>query len=213
MSEVISVDDPDAVVRVVEAVRNGQLVVIPTDTSYAVIADAFNAAAITQLRIAKGQTEDVSLPIGAASIEMIVGVAHLSTLARDLATAFWPGPLTLLTTAQESLAWRIGSPDSALSVRVPHHEFAQNALMGIGPTVMTGAQRAEERAIHNVASAQQALGDSVELYVDAGPLSETLSTVVDATGIHLRMVRQGALSLSDIRHVVPMVVDATASAH
>lgn len=211
MSEVISVNNPDAITQAVEAVRAGRLVVIPTDTSYAVIADAFNITSINELRIAKGQAENVPLPIAAATIETIAGVAYLPTLARDLATAFWPGPLTLMVTAQESLMWNIGPADSALSVRVPRHEVAHSVLAGIGPTVLTGAQKAGQPAVRTIAEAQTALGESVAFYLDAGPLSETASTVVDATGTHLRMVRQGALSLSDIRHVMPMVVDATSS--
>lgn len=76
---------------------------------------------------------------------------------------------------------------------------------------MTGAQKAGQSAVHTVTEAQAALGETISLYIDAGPLSETLSTVIDATGTHLRMVRQGALSLAEIRHVMPMVVDATSS--
>jgi len=211
MSEVISVNDPDAITQAVEAVRAGRLVVIPTDTSYAVIADAFNVTAINELRMAKGQADNVPLPIAAATVETIAGVANLPTLARDLATAFWPGPLMLMVTAQESLMWNIGPIDSALSVRVPDHEVAHSVLAGIGPTVMTGAQKAGQPAVHTITEAQAALGETVTFYLDAGPLAETASTVIDATGLHLRLVRQGALSLGDIRQVMPMVVDATAS--
>ena len=200
-----------AVDAAISAVKAGGLAVIPTDTSYAVICDAFNNGAITKLRIAKKQNSDIALPIAAGSIETIRGVAKFSTIANDLASALWPGPLTLLTVAQDSLSWNIGQAGSALAVRVPHHEVAQAVLAGVGPTVMTGAQTMGQAAVQTVEQAQAALSDFVDVYLDGGPLSPRISTVIDATTDHVRMVRSGELSLAQIRAVLPSVIDASAS--
>ena len=200
-----------AVDAAISAVKAGGLAVIPTDTSYAVICDAFNNGAITKLRMAKKQNSDIALPIAAGSIETIRGVAKFSTIANDLASALWPGPLTLLTVAQDSLLWNIGQAGSALAVRVPHHEVAQAVLAGVGPTVMTGAQTMGQAAVQNVEQAQAALSDFVDVYLDGGPLSHRISTVIDATTDHVRMVRSGELSLAQIRAVLPSVIDASAS--
>lgn len=218
MSQVFKVDAKTsgadiatAAAAAVTAVKNGGLAVIPTDTSYAVICDAFNFDAITKLRLAKNQNSDISLPIAAGSIDTIRGVANLSTVANDLASAFWPGPLTLLTIAQDSLSWNIGQAGSALAVRVPNHEVAKQVLSGIGPTVMTGAQLAGQAPVQNVEQAQAALSDLVDVYIDGGELSPRISTVIDVTTDHIRMIRKGELSLAHVREVMPIVIDATAS--
>ena len=218
MSQVYKVDTQTsaadialAVDAAISAVKAGGLAVIPTDTSYAVICDAFNNGAITKLRMAKKQNSDIALPIAAGSIETIRGVAKFSTIANDLASALWPGPLTLLTVAQDSLSWNIGQAGSALAVRVPHHEVAQAVLAGVGPTVMTGAQTMGQAAVQTVEQAQAALSDFVDVYLDGGPLSPRISTVIDATTDHVRMVRNGELSLAQIRAVLPSVIDASAS--
>ncbi len=200
-----------AVEAAIATVKNGGLAVIPTDTSYAVICDAFNNRAITKLRMAKKQNSDIALPIAAGSIETIRGVAKFSTIANDLASALWPGPLTLLTVAQDSLSWNIGQAGSALAVRVPHHEVAQAVLAGIGPTVMTGAQSMGQASVQTVEQAQAALSDFVDVYFDGGPLSPRISTIIDATTDHVRMIRSGELSLAQIRAVLPSVIDASAS--
>ena len=200
-----------AVDSAISAVKAGGLAVIPTDTSYAVICDAFNNGAITKLRMAKKQNSDIALPIAAGSIETIRGVAKFSTIANDLASALWPGPLTLLTVAQDSLSWNIGQVGSALAVRVPHHEVAQAVLTGVGPTVMTGAQSMGQASVQTVEQAQAALSDFVDVYLDGGPLSPRISTVIDATTNHVRMIRSGELSLAQIRAVLPSVIDASAS--
>lgn len=218
MSQILNVDAnastleiENAVQAAVKAVQSGGLVVIPTDTSYAVICDAFNSAAITKLRLAKKQNSDIPMPIAAASIETIRGVANFSTMANDLASAFWPGPLTLLTIAQDSLSWNIGQPGSALAVRVPNHELAQRVLAGIGPSVMTGSQLVGQDAVQNVEQAQSALSDLVEIYLDGGALIPRISTVIDATTDQIRLIRKGELTLAQIREVMPMVIDATAT--
>ena len=194
---------------IVQAVRSGELVVIPTDTSYAVICDAFHASAVTSLRLAKGQNSDVSLPIGASSLQTINGVARLSTLAIDVVNSFWPGALTLLTPAQDSLSWNIGSRDNALAVRVPHHEIALQILGAIGPVVMTGAQQASAKPVVTIEEAQASLGDTVSYYVDGGSLSGATSSVLDATSDSLRLVREGAVTLAQLREIAPMIVKAT----
>ena len=218
MSQVFKVDGQTsesevqlAIETAIVAVKNGGLAVIPTDTSYALICDAFNVAAITKLRMAKKQNSDVALPIAAASIETIRGVANFSTIANDLASALWPGPLTVLTVAQDSLSWNIGQAGSALAVRVPHHDVAQAVLSGIGPTVMTGAQRAGEAAVQTVEQAQAVLSDLVDVYLDGGALIPRFSTVIDATTDQVRLVRLGQLTLGQLREVMPSIIDASAT--
>ena len=200
-----------AVAAAVAAVKNGGLAVIPTDTSYAVICDAFNTAAITKMRMAKKQVSDLALPVAAGSLETLRGVANFSVAANDLACAFLPGSLTILTVAQDSLSWNLGQPGTALAVRVPHHEVALAVLSEIGPTVMTGAQLAGEAAIQNVEQARSALGELVDVYVDGGQLSGQISTVIDATTDQIRLIRKGALTLAQIREAMPTVIDASAS--
>ena len=218
MSQVFKVDGQSsesevqiAIDAAVAAVKNGGLAVIPTDTSYALICDSFNVGAITKLRMAKKQNSDVALPIAAASIETIRGVANFSTVANDLASALWPGPLTVLTVAQDSLSWNIGQAGSALAVRVPHHDVCQAVLSGIGPTVMTGAQQSGEAAVQTVEQARAGLSDLVDVYLDGGALSPRISTIIDATTDQVRLVRLGQLTLGQLREVMPSIIDASAT--
>ena len=76
---------------------------------------------------------------------------------------------------------------------------------------MTGAQVAGEAPITTIIQAQAALGDSVTTYIDGGELTAKQSTVLDATSEHLRLIRRGALSIDQLRAVVPMVIDAAAT--
>lgn len=193
------------------AVGNGGLVVIPTDSSYALICDAFNPDAVALLRTAKSQDPGVTIPVGAGNRATIDGIATFSELANDLATAFWPGLLTVLTQTQPSVLLAVKDNDSALAVRIPNHPIAIAVLNAIGPVAMTGAQRAGEAPMSTMEAARAAIGDIATIYIDGGELSGLQSSVVAATGENLRLVRAGALSIEQLRSVVPTTIDATAS--
>lgn len=200
-----------AVKEVIAALKSGQLAVIPTDTSYAVVADAFHPGAVTLLRMAKQQSPTIPIPVAAASLEMANGIAKLSNLANDLAKVFWPGPLTLLTQAQPSLSWTIADHRTALSIRVPNSTLVRILLQEVGPLAMTGAQVSGQPPIQIVEQAQVALGQKVAVYLDAGEITQTVSSVIDATTSNLRLVRQGAITIGSIREVNPNVIDASAN--
>lgn len=214
MSDVLSISSTDsldspAVQEAVAALKSGQLAVIPTDTSYAVVADAFHHGAVALLRMAKQQSPTIPVPVAAATIDMAMGIAKMSNLASDLANAFWPGPLTLLTQSQPSLSWSICDSRTALSIRVPKSQIAQILLQEVGPLALTGAQLSGQGPIQSAQQAVTALGQKVAVYLDAGELSHIVSSVIDATTSNLRLVRQGAITIGSIREVNPNVIDAT----
>jgi tRNA A37 threonylcarbamoyladenosine synthetase subunit TsaC/SUA5/YrdC len=120
---------------------------------------------------------------------------------------FWPGALTVLVTPQPSLAWDhpAGAP---LALRIPLHPLTLEILRATGPMIVTGANTVGGAAALTAAAALEALGESASICLDAGPLGSdpTLampSTVVDATGEVPVLLREGAISLEQLRSVVP----------
>lgn len=196
--------------KVADAVRGGHLAIIPTDTSYAVIADAFTESAVTAVREARRHEPDVPLPVGVGSLDTAHGVAVISGLALDLVSSCWPGAVTLLTRPQPSLTWDLGPADAALALRMPGHTVALGVLERVGPVVMANAAVAGEPAATTVAAALASLGQVATLAVDVGELPGTQSSVVDATSGNLRLLREGVLPLAALRDIVPMLVRATA---
>jgi len=123
----------------VAAIKRGELVVLPTESVYAVATDGFSARGARTVREAKGQSAATPLPIMIASITTIPGIAfNPSIAAMDLMHGFWPGALTVLVTPQPSLAWDhpAGAP---LAVRIPLHPVTLEILRATGPMIVTGA--------------------------------------------------------------------------
>ena len=207
------VTDPNtwgpALDEAVNTVRRGGLVVLPTDTVYGVAAEAFDADAVARIAAAKGRTpvegeERTPVPVLVPEVRTLDGLAaEVSDDARALAAAFWPGALTLVLTAQPSLAWDLGDAHGTVALRVPDHPAALAVLRRTGPLAVTGAQRAGAAAPLDAAAAREQLGDAVGLYLDGGALPGGVSTVVDATTTPPRLVREGTVTLEELRAVVP----------
>lgn len=199
-----------AVASATAAVRRGDLVLLPTETVYALAADAFSARGVAALREAKGYDEATPLPVMVGKRSTVPGIAaRLTDDARVLMEGFWPGPLTLLLTAQPSLAWDQPA-DAPVAVRMPLHPVALAVLTATGPLVVTAANLPGLPAPVTVDDALAQMGDDCALALDAGPLpggTHGASTVVDASAVPPRILRPGALTASQIRECCPSVIE------
>ncbi|MEE6288082.1 L-threonylcarbamoyladenylate synthase [Georgenia sp. MJ173] len=187
------------------ALSHGDLVVLPTDTVYGVAAGAFDPEAVAALLAAKGRGRHQPPPVLVASSATLPGLAtDLPDVVHRLIEAFWPGPLTIICRAQPTLAWDLGDTGGTVALRMPDEETALALLARTGPLAVSSANRNGRPAATTVLEAATALGDAVSVYLDGGPTSGSVpSTIIDATGEVLRIVREGALSLAQLAEVAP----------
>lgn len=188
----------------VTAVGRGAVIVLPTDTVYGVGADAFQPDAVAAVLAAKGRGRQMPPPVLIPSVRTVDGLARdVPASARALMEAFWPGALTVIVWAQPSLAWDLGETHGTVALRVPAHPASLALLERTGPLAVTSANLTGQPAATTAEGAREQLGDSVAVYLDGGdaPLG-VASTMVDATGDVLRIVRDGGVSRDEILEVV-----------
>ena len=203
------------------AIGRGELVVMPTDTVYGLAADAFSPAAVQRLLDAKGRTRQAPPPV------LVPGIPTLDALAatvpdevRALVAEFWPGGLTVILPARESLTWDLGETNGTVALRMPDDPVALELLTETGPLAVSSANLTGQRAAATAAEAERMLGDSVSVYLDGGESGAgyetadagTGSTIVDATGLvpvrggisggSLKIVRHGVISDAAIEAVL-----------
>ncbi|QAY74472.1 threonylcarbamoyl-AMP synthase [Agromyces protaetiae] len=180
------------------AIGRGELVVLPTDTVYGVAADAFSPAAVQRLLDAKGRGRTAPPPVLIPGLPTLDALAtDIPAAARALAEAFWPGGLTIILRAQPSLQWDLGETRGTVALRMPDHRIALELLSETGPLAVSSANLSGQPAATDARAAADMLGDSVAVYLDggeSGSSSDLPSTIVDATGERLRIVREGVLS-------------------
>jgi tRNA threonylcarbamoyl adenosine modification protein (Sua5/YciO/YrdC/YwlC family) len=194
------------------AVQRGGLVVLPTDTVYGVAADAFDPAAVRRLLAAKGRGREMPPPVlvsAATTLDALtVGVP---TWARELIKELWPGPLTLVCRQQPSLQWDLGDTRGTVAVRMPDHDVAIELLLRTGPMAVSSANRSGRPAAQDADAAEEMLGASVDVILDAGPTPGPVpSTILDVTTTPGRVLRLGAVSLERLNEIVaPLGVEIT----
>lgn len=187
-----------------EAVRRGELVVLPTDTVYGVGVDAFAPDAVAAVLAAKGRGRDMPPPVLVPSVRTVDGLAtNVPAYARDLMQAFWPGPLTLVLLAQSSLMWDLGETNGTVALRMPQDPTALKLLAEVGPMAVTSANVSGQPAAKTILEAAAQLGSAVSVYLDAGPSAGALaSTILDCTGVAPVILRAGAVSAGQIQEVL-----------
>jgi tRNA threonylcarbamoyl adenosine modification protein (Sua5/YciO/YrdC/YwlC family) len=186
------------------AVQRGRLVVFPTDTVYGIGADAFDPASVRRLLAAKGRGRDMPPPVLVSAPTTLDALAvGVPSYARALIAALWPGPLTVVCRQQPSLQWDLGDTRGTVAVRMPDHEVALELLARTGPLAVSSANLTGKDAATDAAQAQDMLGESVEVYLDGGPTPGSVpSTIVDATGENLRVLRVGTIPVERLREIV-----------
>jgi L-threonylcarbamoyladenylate synthase len=171
------------------------VVAYPTETFYGLGALASDGAAVERLVRLKGRPDGKPLPLLGADLAQVEAVAELAGLARRLAAAFWPGPLTLVLPARPGLHAAITAGAAAVGVRVTSSPVAAG-LAGAagGALVATSANLAGQPPSATAAALDAALAARLDLVLDAGPAPGGLpSTVVAVEGEGLRLLRAGAV--------------------
>jgi len=207
VSTILDARDPQswgpAIDEAVNAVQRGALVVLPTDTVYGIGADAFSPEAVAELLAAKGRGRQMPPPVLVGDVRTLEGLARdVPDAVRALVERFWPGGLTVICLAQPSLAWDLGETRGTVALRQPDHPAALALLARTGPMAVSSANRTGHPAATTAQEAAEQLGDSVAVYLDGGQApGGVASSIVDATGGRLRLVRAGAISLAELREV------------
>lgn len=186
------------------AIRAGELVVLPTDTVYGLAADAFDPAAVRRLLDAKGRGREMPPPVLVGSEATLDALATaLPSWARDLVGQYWPGPLTIVVREQSSLQWDLGETRGTVAVRMPHDPVALELLSRTGPLAVSSANVTGKPAATDADQAAAMLAEAVSVILDAGPtVDDRPSTIVDCTGDRARVLREGAVSVDELRTVL-----------
>ena len=195
-----------------EALRRGELILLPTETVYGLGADAANPEAVAAIFEAKGRPRFNPLIAHVADAATAETAGVFNAQAKALAEAFWPGPLTLVapirdTTRVCDLA-RAGLDSVAL--RVPAHAGARAVLAAFGgPVVAPSANRSGRPSPTTFADAVEETGFAVAAAVDGGACAVGLeSTVVSVLGGRVSLLRPGAVTRADLERVVGPLDDS-----
>jgi L-threonylcarbamoyladenylate synthase len=187
-------------------IKEGGLVVYPTDTLYGLGADALNGEAVGKVFEAKERPADAPLSVAVSDMEMMGRVAKLNEWTARVVEAVIPRPVTFLLPKRKRLPVTLTGGTDVVGVRVPNHMFALTLVGKTGPITTTSANLHDGHDPRTIRSSIRQLGDAVDLYVDCGrTVFGRGSTILDLTGgtaSSARVVRKGVADPSIIMRVI-----------
>jgi L-threonylcarbamoyladenylate synthase len=205
MPEVIPIqwDDPEKekLTYAVSALRRGELIAVPTDTLYCLVADPFNLAAVTKVYQAKSRAWDRSLPMFVDSVDQVAELAqHLPSRFYLLAHRYWPGPLSIIVEASGTVPLKVTGNTGRLSIRKPAAPIPLGILAEFGmPLVATSANISGFPTCREASEVLAALGVHLSLILETAIPDSRTATTVDVTVPKWRLIRSGAITEDELR--------------
>jgi L-threonylcarbamoyladenylate synthase len=198
----INPDDPQPEVleRAAAAVRRGQVVAIPTDALYSLVADPFNLRAVTQVFKAKGREPHRSLPILVRDILMAEELAaEVNNRFFILARRFWPGPLTIIVPASAKVPLKVTGNTGRLALRQSKSTIAARLMdMVNGPLIATSANISSRPTCRSGIEVFGMMDGRVDLILDGGLSTGQGATTVDITEPYWKLIKSGAIEEKEI---------------
>lgn len=197
--------DPHGIAAAAQALREGKLVVFPTETVYGLGANALDPQAVGRIFAAKGRPADNPLIVhcadAAAAREL---AAAWPEDAEKLAKAFWPGPLTLVLPRAAKVPDATTAGLDSVALRVPASPVARDLLARAKvPVAAPSANKSGRPSPTRAEDARADLGDAVEVYLDGGPTAVGVeSTVVGLLGKRPALLRVGGVPREAIEAIV-----------
>jgi len=192
-----------------KCIRDGFVIITPHENGYVYLCDAFSEDSVRALHVLRGDALGVAAQVLVASHLQVEGIAReISEDARTLMKAFWPGALSLTLRPQLGLSWDLGDAGELdrVSVRMPSHEFLQALITETGPLAVASASMAGHDPMLEI-SQLNLQGHEVALVIDSGvitPFERSSQVEIDLTWT--RLIREGAISQSEIQKVIPALV-------
>lgn len=191
---------PEVLERAAAAVRRGQVVAVPTDALYTLVADPFSLGAVAGVYRAKGREAHRSLPLLVGDLLMAEDLAkELNNRFFILARRFWPGPLTIIVPASAKVPLKVTGNTGRLALRQSKSAIA-NQLIGIlnQPLVATSANISGHPTCRSGIEVFGMMDGRVDLVLDGGVCTGSGSTTIDITEPYWKLIKAGMIDEKEI---------------
>ena len=205
MPIILPVDD-SSIARAASLLREGRLVAFPTETVYGLGGDATNGRAVASIYEAKGRPSFNPLIVHVAEVVALDLLIDWNETARQLADAFWPGPMTLVLPRKKDapISLLVSAGMETLAVRIPSHPGAQRLLRAVALPIAAPSANAFGMLSPTMPEhVAESLGENVDLILDGGRSQVGVeSTVLDLTSAEPRILRPGGVTPERMEEVL-----------
>ncbi|MCB9248817.1 MAG: threonylcarbamoyl-AMP synthase [Ignavibacteriales bacterium] len=183
--------------KAVEVLKNGGVIIYPTDTVYGLGCDIFNREAVERIYTIKNETETKLFSFLCPDLKDISKYAKVSDFAYRSMKKINSGPYTFVLPAAKQVPKMLWTKRKTVGIRVPNNEIARNLAQELGnPIISTSATTRKGELIFDPLEIKAMFNLSVDLMLSMGALSGIPSSIVDLSGDEAEIVREGSGDLS-----------------
>jgi L-threonylcarbamoyladenylate synthase len=194
-----------SLIQAAHIISQGGVIAFRTDTFYGLGADPFNQAAIKRIRELKGREgHKPILLLISDELQISRFISKQSSVFTEIAKRFWPGPLTIVGPARDELPDELTAGSKTIGLRLPADENARAIVRACGGALTaTSANVSDQSEARSAIDVEGYFETGIDLIIDGGEVSVTSpSTVVDLSGTEPRIVREGAITASELKSVL-----------
>jgi L-threonylcarbamoyladenylate synthase len=198
--KILKCNERNDITRGASIVKNGGVIVFPTDTLYGIGCNPYDEKAVDKIFKIKNRDKINPLPILASSVVDIERIALLGKTAKKLAQIYWPGALTIIVPLiDKKISYNLRSGKMNIGVRVPNNICTLSLLKDCKYLTGTSANKSGEAGCKSFSEVLSSSLRGFDAILDGGEVDERVqSTIVDLTGQHPRVIREGAIETQAI---------------
>jgi L-threonylcarbamoyladenylate synthase len=199
-----TIPEPEIIAEAAAVIRQGRVLAFPTRCLYGLGADAFNAEAVERAVKIKQRSEQNPILVLIDSKKQLESlVMHIPSAADAIMEAFWPGRVTLVFEARNSLPDQLTAQTGKIGVRLPGHPVAAAIVQQVkGPVTGTSANISGQPGCYRAQDLDPTIASQLGFILDAGTLAGGIgSTVVDVTVTPPRILREGQVTAGEVLSV------------
>lgn len=181
--------------EIVRRLKNGEIIITPTDTVYGIIADAYNEKAVEKVFEAKNRLHSKPFLILISNMKMLREVTkEINNTEIDIVNKFWPGPLTILFKKTDKISDLVTANSSYVAVRMPNNKLLIDIIEKLGrPVIAPSANISGSASAHCIEQIEEKLKQNVNLIIDKGNLKSCESTLIKVEDAKIKILREGMI--------------------
>lgn len=201
-------DFQQAVESALRYLRAGEVIIAAAEHGYVYLANAFDKDAVNAIQILRTNSPGVTLQVLVRDRNMALGLsAALTVQQQSVLDKFWPGSLSVTVKAQPGLTWNLGDDRrlGKVNLRSPKKKFLQAILEQSGPLATSSAARAGKSAVVDSNTLEVYENDIGAIFDESVLQVGPLSTLIEFSENEITLMREGAISLEDLKALVPTI--------
>ena len=187
-------------VKIVEMLKRGKVIIYPTDTVYGIGVNALDSNAVSQIFQIKNRPLNQALPIAVSGFKMAQNFVNITKKTKRLMDWFWPGALTIILEKTSIIPEIVTGGKASVAVRAPNHPIPLTIVKMLNkPIITTSANIHGKKSPMTADEAFKQLGKNVDLIIDGGMVSGTPSTIINMVMEPPVIIRKGPITEEMIR--------------